>query len=102
MKPLIVDWDDTLVSSKDGEWLGGAKEFLVFCRRHGWKVVVASSRANYQKGEQEIRDKLAEARFVDIDVQPKPMGFAYIDNLGVGFDGSWTDVRRKVMQLAKT
>lgn len=101
--PLVVDWDDTLVFSHDGptgEWIPGGKEFLKFSKRQGWRIVVQSARANYPAGKAEIEATLAKARHTDIEVVGKPLGFAYIDNCGVEFRGSWTETRAKVIRLA--
>lgn len=103
--PLICDWDDTLVYWQDGpegEWIPGALGFLKFAKRQGWKIVVASARANFEQGAQQIREKLDSAGHPDIDVVAKPLGFAYIDNRAAEFRGSWSETRDKVRRLAKT
>jgi predicted HAD superfamily phosphohydrolase YqeG len=101
--PIVIDWDDTLVYWRDGpegEWIPGAKEFLKFCKRQGWKIIVASARANFAEGEAQIRKTLDAARHMDVTIAPKPLGFAYVDNRGVPFDGNWSVARERVRQLA--
>ena len=98
-RPLAVDWDGTLVS--DGEWVEGAREFLKFWRRQGVKVIVHSSRANYEQGRMQIRAMLDAARFGDVEIVAKPDAFAYVDNLAVAFGGSWVDARERVRLLRK-
>ena len=101
--PLILDYDDTLVywrGGPEGEWIPGAKEFLRWCSRQGWDIIVASARANYPEGEREIRHKLDSAGYSKIKIAQKPLGFAYVDDKAVE-PGSWADVRIKVRRLAK-
>lgn len=97
---LVIDWDGTL--AEDGEWLPGAREFLKFAARHGWKVTVASARANYPGGLAEIQATLAAARFSGIPVVGKPLADIYIDDKALAFTGSWPETRAKVQRTART
>ena len=101
--PLILDYDDTLVFWRlgpEGEWVPGAQAFLKWCSRQGWKIIVASARANFPEGEQEIRRTLDRAGYPSIEIAKKPLGFAYVDDKAVP-TGDWADVRNKVKRLAK-
>lgn len=98
--PVVLDWDDTLV--RDGEWIEGAREFVRWCGRQGYKIVVASARANYPEGRAQIERLLTAAGFRDIPVHPKPHGFAYVDDKAIApIPGNWTNLREKVRMLAK-
>jgi predicted HAD superfamily phosphohydrolase YqeG len=100
--PLILDYDDTLVywrHGPEGEWIPGAKEFLKWCTRQGWKIIVASSRANFPEGEAEIRRTLERAGY-SFEIAKKPLGFAYVDDKAVELT-SWPELRVKVRRLAK-
>ena len=102
--PLVMDYDDTLVYWKNGptgEWVPGAEAFLKWCKRQGWKVIVASARANFDQGREEIRSKLDRAGFTDMEIAQKPLAFAYVDDRAVEFASSWPEVRVKVRRLAK-
>jgi predicted HAD superfamily phosphohydrolase YqeG len=101
--PLVCDYDDTLVywrAGPEGEWIPGAQAFLKWCTRQGWKIIVASARANYPEGEAEIRRMLDSAGFPKIEIAKKPLGFAYVDDKAVEL-APWPELRTKVRKLAK-
>jgi predicted HAD superfamily phosphohydrolase YqeG len=102
--PLILDYDDTLVywrNGPEGEWVPGAQAFLKWCTRQGWSIIVASARANFSQGEEEIRRMLDRAGFSKIEIAQKPLGFAYVDDKAVPASGDWAEIRVKVRRLAK-
>ena len=92
---VAVDYDGTLVD-RDGEWLPLARDALRAIRRMGFEVVIHSSRANWEGGVEQIRQKLATATFKDVRVEPKLDAFRYVDNLAVPYTGDWHQVVREL------
>lgn len=86
---LAIDWDGTLVDT-DQKWLDGARDALRFLVvRH--KVLIHSCRANWDGGEQEIRQRLGPLNG-QVEIAGKPIADVYIDNQAMRFDGNWPAV----------
>lgn len=87
---IAIDWDDTLVETDSQQWLPGARDALRFLVvRH--KIIIHSSRANWDGGEQQIRERLGPLNG-QVEIAGKPVADAYVDNLAVTFDGNWPAV----------
>jgi hypothetical protein len=93
---VAVDWDDTLVDVRTGEWITGAADALHELRRRQFNVIIWSCRANWQEGLDSIVEKLYEIGLVPdgktLSIVGKPMALAYIDDKALRFQGDWQDV----------
>lgn len=119
--PIVVDWDGTCVEGRwpdQGDWLPGAVEALRYlsevcqvrihsCRVSPWEYPDTMLRERdpaVVAGEiNRIRSKLDEAglRTVEIWTKPgKPSGIAYIDDLGIRFNGkNWKAITQKIAAM---
>jgi predicted mannosyl-3-phosphoglycerate phosphatase (HAD superfamily) len=98
MSTVAVDWDNTLYTAEQG-WLPDAKRALKVLKRRGHKVVVHSSRAQYDGGRQFIRAALREAGYPDLEVTAEKIDAdVYVDDKGLRFEGDWADTLRRLRQ----
>lgn len=102
-KTLLVDFDGTLYP-RSGLWdepqpFEGAKRALKRFKAHGYRIVIHTSRLDpkyldadnqYAADQRAHMERLLKRDGIPFDdFAPKPSGAAYIDDLGVHFDGDW-------------
>ncbi len=108
-KPVVcLDFDGVLHSYSSG-WKGndvipdppidGAKKAVDTLRKR-YKVVVNSARCMNRKGRKAVEAFLDEHNIVVDEVsEHKPAAIAYVDDLGVPFQGDWDKVINRIDEL---
>jgi len=112
-RTIAVDFDGVL-HPYSGGWQGsvpatedpteGALEFLEWCKKNDYRVVVYSTRANHAEGLQGIADWLNTHKFSEYiaDItHEKPPAVAYVDDRAVPFTGSWISVYANIQHLVR-
>lgn len=96
---IVVDFDGVLHSYTSG-WQGedvipdppveGAQAFVRRLHADGYAVVVASTRANSEKGRGAMAVWFVKNGFPTVHIaHGKPSGRVYIDDRALRFNGSW-------------
>lgn len=93
-RTIAIDWDGTLVD-ENGEWMPGALNAIRYLNRRDHKLIIHSTRANWESGRRQIERKLASKRLDWIPIVPKPEADFYVDNRGLRFR-TWTEVIKEI------
>ena len=90
MNPVLaVDFDGTLVRKNAHgtvEPMPNARSFLERLVRAGWKIIVHSSRANWEGGREEIERAMHAFGLPYHEIVAKPLATVYLDNRGLHFE----------------
>lgn len=104
---MCVDWDGVLVDPQSQNWLPGAEAGLRALLAEYRKVIIHTSRANWEEGRTQVEAKLAEtlssawlAQLGNrLQVVSKPLAAVYLDDRAVRFT-DWSSAIREVREMA--
>ena len=97
---IALDWDGTLVNEHQ-TWLPGARDALQVMLRRDHKVTIHSARANWDGGQEQSRDRLAN--LADrVSIIGKPMCDLYVGDNYISYDGDWPATLNQILNGRNT